>query len=147
VRTLKRLDEVYAKLPHAGSMRLLERVLDWDEISIRCATDSHRFGSNPLRRQGILASVHAAEYAAQAAALHGVLNARLDHGPVLLLAAIRDLELEVARLDTLSAPLHIDARLEGRAGVNAVYGFALDCDGITCARGRITLMQGASADR
>jgi predicted hotdog family 3-hydroxylacyl-ACP dehydratase len=135
------LDAVYEKLPHGGAMRLLEQVLDWDQASIRCATASHRAPDNPLRRDGALAAAHAVEYAAQAAAVHGVLGSVLDGGPVLLLAAVRDLELDLARLDTLASRLEIDARLEARAGANAIYRFTLTSAGRPCARGAITLMQ------
>ncbi len=31
------LADIYANLPHAGDMRLLEQVLHWDEQSIVCA--------------------------------------------------------------------------------------------------------------
>lgn len=137
------LGHLYAKLPHAGSMRLLDRVLDWDSESIRCASASHRSPDNPLRRDGILSAVHAVEYAAQAAALHGVLGSVLDGGPVLLLAAVRDLRLEATRLDTLPGPLRISAELQGRAGVNAIYGFRLESAGALCASGSVTLMQSA----
>jgi predicted hotdog family 3-hydroxylacyl-ACP dehydratase len=139
------LDQVYAKLPHGGDMRLLDQVLDWDRDGIRCVTGSHRSEANPLRRGDALAAVHAVEYAAQAAAVHGVLSSVLDGGPVLLLAAVRDLELDLERLDTLPQPLEINARLEARAGANAVYRFALHSSGRGCARGAITLMQGGEA--
>jgi predicted hotdog family 3-hydroxylacyl-ACP dehydratase len=136
------LGDVYAKLPHGGDMRLLDQVREWDRDGIHCVTGSHRSEANPLRRGGTLSAVHAVEYAAQAAAVHGVLSSVLDGGPVLLLAAVRDLELDLDRLDTLPGPLQITARLEARAGANAVYRFALDSGGRTCARGAITLMQG-----
>jgi predicted hotdog family 3-hydroxylacyl-ACP dehydratase len=141
------LAEIYAKLPHAGDMRLLEQVLHWDEQSIVCATSSHRSSTNPLRRNGQLAAVHGVEYAAQAAAVHGVLSAALDAGPLLLMGAVRDLELAVSRLDELPEPLRIQATLEARAGVNAVYRFLLDADQRTCAQGRITLIKAAGGSR
>lgn len=139
------LDAVYAKLPHAGAMRLLEQVLDWDHTTIHCATASHCSPANPLRHHGALSALHAVEYAAQAAAVHGVLSAMLDDGPMLLLAAVRDLELDVARLDTLPSPLRVSAWLEARAGFNASYRFALDSAGAACARGTLTLMRKAEA--
>ncbi len=137
------LDDIYARLPHAGGMCLLEEVLEWDGQSILCATSSHQLPTNPLRRHGALSAVHGVEYAAQAAAVHGVLSTALDAGPVLLLGAIRDLELTVSRLDQLAAPLKVAARLDARLGVNVIYHFELTAAGQSCARGRITLMQGA----
>jgi len=141
------LAEIYAKLPHAGDMRLLEQVLHWDQQSIACATSSHRSTTNPLRRDGHLSSIHGIEYAAQTAAVHGVLSAVLDDGPALLMGAVRDLELTVSKLDQLPAPLRIQATLEARAGVNAVYRFELDADERTCAQGRITLVKAAREHR
>ena len=61
-------------LPHAGSMCLLERVVECDAKSIRCETRTQVDRANPLRRDGPLSSVCAIEYAAQAMALHGALN-------------------------------------------------------------------------
>jgi predicted hotdog family 3-hydroxylacyl-ACP dehydratase len=140
------VDALYDRLPHAGAMRLLEQVLAWDRHAIRCATASHRARGNPLRRDRRLSTVHGIEYGAQAAAIHGVLSSVLDRGPVLLLAAVRDLELPVPRLDTLPAPLVISARLEARVGANAVYRFRLEvaAPGGTdqcCASGSLTLME------
>ncbi|RKT43449.1 hydroxymyristoyl-ACP dehydratase [Thiocapsa rosea] len=138
------LDEVYAKLPHAGAMCLLEEALEHDRDSIRCATTSHRDPCNPLRRDGTLSSVQGVEYAAQAAAAHGVLTDVLDGETALLLGAVRDLELSVARLDCLPTPLQVTAWLEARAGVNAVYRFELSADERVCVRGRITLLNRVS---
>ena len=68
--------EIAARLPHAGRMCLLHRVLHWDECSIRCTAISHRDPDNPLRVAGGLATLAGIEYAAQAAAVHGsLLNA------------------------------------------------------------------------
>ena len=134
------LDEAYTKLPHAGAMCLLEDVLERDRDSIRCATASHCDPSNPLRRNGILSAVHGVEYAAQAAAAHGVLSDVLDGDATLLLGAVRDLEMHVARLDRLPAPLQVTAWLEARAGINAVYRFELSAEKRVCVRGRITLL-------
>jgi predicted hotdog family 3-hydroxylacyl-ACP dehydratase len=138
---MNELGHLYAKLPHSGAMCLLDRVLDWDPESIRCTSTSHCSPDNPLRRDGILSAAHAVEYAAQAAALHGVLGSVLDGGPVLLLAAVRDLRLDVTRLDTLPRPLRISAVLRGRSGANAIYVFRLESAGALCASGAITLMQ------
>lgn len=136
------LAAVYDRLPHAGGMRLLDQVLAWDAESIRCNTDSHRSLANPLRRDGGLAAAHAVEYAAQAAAVHGVLSGALDGAPVLLLAAVRGMELDLDRLDGLPGPLEVSARLVARAGANAIYRFTLGSGAEDCARGAITLMPG-----
>lgn len=135
------LDPIYTNLPHKGAMQLLDRVLDWGQDSICCETLSHRSEGNPLRCAGALSSVHAVEYAAQAAAVHGVLCNVLNGGPMLVLAAVRDLRLEVDRLDTLPMPLQICAFLHARSGPNAIYQFTLQSGDSPCAGGSLTLMQ------
>src|SRR5205814_1511307 len=41
--------EIRSLIPHSGSMCLLERVLEWDDRSIVCASNTHRDPINPLR--------------------------------------------------------------------------------------------------
>src|SRR6201982_1456603 len=68
--------EIRTLIPHSGLMCLLDEVTQWDEQSIVCVSNTHRDPENPLRRQGRLSAVHAFEYGAQAAAVHGGLRAR-----------------------------------------------------------------------
>jgi predicted hotdog family 3-hydroxylacyl-ACP dehydratase len=126
-------------------MRLLEQVAAWDDQSIRCVTHSHRSPDNPLRDIGGLAAAHAIEYAAQAAAVHGILCGKLDGGPELLLAAARDLILHRRRLDDLPDELRVDARLQVRVGAGARYGFLLTSGESHCVSGIISMMPHAGA--
>ena len=66
--------EIRTLIPHSGLMCLLDDVMQWDDRSIVCITNTHRDPANPLRREGCLAAVHAFEYGAQAAAVHGGLD-------------------------------------------------------------------------
>ena len=59
--------EIRALIPHAGLMCLLDRVLQWDDESIVCVSQTHRDSNNPLRRDRRLSALHAVEYGAQAA--------------------------------------------------------------------------------
>ena len=95
--------EIRTLIPHSGLMCLLDEVTQWDDRSITCITNTHRDPANPLRRDGRLSSVHAFEYGAQAAAVHGGLRARLvgEIAPPGYLAALRDAELHTARLDDI----------------------------------------------
>jgi predicted hotdog family 3-hydroxylacyl-ACP dehydratase len=68
--------EIRTLIPHSGSMCLLDGVIKWDDRSIVCVSNTHRNSTNPLRRDERLSAVHAFEYAAQAAAVHGGLRAR-----------------------------------------------------------------------
>jgi predicted hotdog family 3-hydroxylacyl-ACP dehydratase len=61
-------------IPHAGSMCLLERVVQWDQESIECRTRSQLETDNPLRVDGGVPIEAGIEYAAQAMAVHGGLG-------------------------------------------------------------------------
>ena len=69
------------RVPHSGSMCLLQRMVGWSVERIACSAISHRDPANPLRTQGGLLAVSAIEYAAQAMALHGALNAEPGTAP------------------------------------------------------------------
>jgi predicted hotdog family 3-hydroxylacyl-ACP dehydratase len=134
--------EIRTLIPHAGTMCLLDSVLDWDDESIVCTTNTHRDGANPLRRDGRLSALHALEYGAQAAAIHGGLRARAAGAtaPPCYLAALRDAHLHVARLDDLASPLEVRAhRLFGDSG-NTIYQCTISANGISVAEGRVTIM-------
>ncbi len=124
-------------------MCLLDEVVEWDEQSIVCLSNSHRDPENPLRRQGRLSAVHAFEYGAQAAAVHGGLRARAagTTAPPGYLAALRDARLRVNRLDDIVAPLRIYAvRLFGET-VNTIYEVQISGGNRTVAEGRVTIMR------
>ena len=134
--------EICTLIPHAGSMCLLDNVINWDDESIVCFTNTHRDPANPLRRDGQLSALHALEYGAQAAAVHGGLRARAAGAtaPPCYLAALRDAHLHVARLDDSPSPLEVRAqRLFGDSG-NTIYQCAISASGISVAEGRVTIM-------
>src|SRR6266550_2912166 len=134
--------EIRTLVPHAGSMCLLDNVLDWDDESIVCVTNTHRDEANPLQRDGRLSALHALEYGAQAAAIHGGLRARTAgaSAPACYLAALRDARLHVDRLDDLASPLEVRAqRLFGDAG-NTIYQCAISASGISVAEERVSIM-------
>jgi predicted hotdog family 3-hydroxylacyl-ACP dehydratase len=134
--------EIRTLIPHSGSMCLLDSVTGWDDRSIACISNTHRDPANPLRRNGRLSAVHAFEYAAQAAAVHGGLRARAVGvtAPPGYLAAIRDARLHMLRLDDFASPLQIYAnRLFGEAA-NTVYECQVSAGDVLLAEGRITIM-------
>src|SRR5204863_7381991 len=119
-----------------------DEVTQWDDRSIVSISNTHRDTANPLRRQGRLSAMHAFEYGAQAAAIHGGLRARAAGtiAPPGYLAALRDGRLHVTRLDYIHLPLRISAtRLYG-AGANTVYEFVLAAATALVAEGRITII-------
>ena len=127
-------------VPHAGAMCLLARIVRANEREIVCAATSHRSPDNPLRRAGRLAALHLAEYGAQAMAVHGGLtdpSAKLRGG---MLVAIRDLALEVDRLDDIAGELTISAtKLVANAG-GQIYSFSASGGGRELGRGRVSVM-------
>jgi predicted hotdog family 3-hydroxylacyl-ACP dehydratase len=129
-------------IPHSGSMCLLDQVVAWDDVSIFCTSETHRAAANPLRRGGRLSALHAFEYGAQAAAVHGGLRAGAagEKTPPCYLVALRDAHLHVARLDDIESPLEVRAqRLFGDAG-NTVYEFEISANQMLLADARITIM-------
>ena len=135
--------EIRTLIPHSDLMCLLDEVEHWDDRSIACISNTHRDPENPLRRNGHLSAVHALEYGAQAAAIHGGLRARAagNIAPPGYLAALRNGRLHVTRLDYIHLPLRIWAtRLYGE-GANTVYEFSLSVATVVLAEGRVTIVQ------
>jgi predicted hotdog family 3-hydroxylacyl-ACP dehydratase len=123
-------------------MCLLDEVIQWDDRSITCVSNTHRDPANPLRRDGHLSAVHAFEYAAQTAAVHGGLQARSVGAiaPPGYLAALRDARLNVARLDDIRSPLQISANRLVGDGVNTVYECRVSAGELLLAEGRVTII-------
>lgn len=134
--------EIAALIPHAGTMCLLDRVERWDATSIRCRTARHRSGDNPLRRvEGAIGAICAAEFAAQAMAVHGRLAGGTSGPPTPgILASVRDVWLGVAHLDQIADDLVIEAALLMSDGVSATYSFAVTAAQGALARGRATVV-------
>ena len=135
--------EIRTLIPHSGLMCLLDEVTQWDDESITCVSNTHRDSANPLRRNGRLSVVHAFEYGAQAAAVHGGLRARLvgATAPPGYLAALRDARVHVLFLDDIQPALQVRAlRLFGDS-VNCVYECRISAAERLLATGRITIIQ------
>ena len=135
--------EIRTLIPHSGLMCLLDEVTQWDDRSIVCITNTHRDPDNPLLREGRLSALHAFEYGAQAAAVHGGLRARSVGTTAApgYLAALRNGRLHIARLDHIHLPLRICAtRLFGDRA-NTVYECLVSAASILVAEGRIIIME------
>jgi predicted hotdog family 3-hydroxylacyl-ACP dehydratase len=135
--------EIRKLIPHSGLMCLLEEVTQWDDRSITCVSNTHRDPANPLRRDGHLSALHAFEYGAQAAAVHGGLHARSvgTTAPPGYLAALRDARLHVARLDDIRSSLQIRANRLFGDGANTIYECRVSADNVPLADGRVTIVQ------
>jgi predicted hotdog family 3-hydroxylacyl-ACP dehydratase len=134
--------EIRTLIPHSGLMCLLDEVVQWNDRSIVCVANTHRDPANPLRRGGRLSAVHAFEYGAQAAAVHGGLRARSAGAtaPPGYLAALRNARLHPTRLDDIDSALEIFAsRLFGDSA-NTVYECRVSAGDVLIAQGRITII-------
>lgn len=127
-------------LPHAGRMRLIDRVVECDADRIVCEADSHRGPDHPLAIDGVLAAVCGLEYGAQAMAIHGALVSAGERPRVGFLVAGRELAWSAPRLDTLPAPLTIEARREFGGDNQVSYAFALRAAGHEVMRGRASVV-------
>jgi predicted hotdog family 3-hydroxylacyl-ACP dehydratase len=135
--------EICTLIPHSGSMCLLDCVIRWDSRSIVCTSNTHCDPDNPLRRHGGLSALHAFEYGAQAAAVHGGLRARALGTTAApgYLAALRDARLHAERLDDISSPLQIFAKRLVGDGANTVYECRVSAGEALIAEGRVTIVQ------
>ena len=132
---------IAARIPHQGSMCLLDAVLAWDSGQIHCRASSHRQPDNPLRAAARLGAACGIEYAAQAMAVHGALLAPAGAPPRPgYLASVRSVQLAVDRLDDLPQDLDIVAeRLSGDEH-NILYHFRVEHAGNLLLSGRAAVM-------
>lgn len=123
-------------------MCLLDGVLGWDAAGVRCVSRAHRALDNPLRARGRLGAVCGIEFAAQAMAVHGALIApalHLEHR-VGYLAAVRGVEIYVARLDDIEGDLVITADRQGGDATAVIYAFSLSAGDRRLLTGRATVI-------
>ncbi|RLJ16272.1 hypothetical protein DJ030_17120 [bacterium endosymbiont of Escarpia laminata] len=132
--------QICERLPHSGSMCLLDNVKHWDNDNIQCIALNHREPSNPLRNPEGLPTISGVEYAAQAMAVHGSLLADDDSPRVGFLAALRDLELKTEWLHNLPGELVISAHKLAADGGGAIYDFHLEANSESLMEGRATVI-------
>ena len=136
------VDDIGALLPHAGTARMIERVLRWDGDHIVAATARHRAADNPLRRDGRLAAVHLVEFAAQAVAIHGGLRNAAEGRPPqpALLVSARDVQVTCDYIDALPGEIEIEARVLMINPSSWQYEFTVSHAGAAIASGRVAAM-------
>ena len=128
-------------IPHAGSMCLLDGVLECDAQRIRCISSTHRDPANPMRCGGELPALCGIEYAAQAMAVHGAWDAKYDSKPRAgYLAALRDVACTTMRLDDLSDDLVIDAEKVMGDEARVIYQFDIHAGTNRIMSGRATVV-------
>ena len=133
-----------ARIPHAGTMALIDAVAAWDATSIHAVATRHAADAHPLRSPAGLHAVHLAEYGAQAAAVHGAL---LDEAGVRTgrLVGLRDIELAVEYVDLSAGALQIHAQRLLADERAAQYAFEVAQQGMMLASGRLAVMYGVGA--
>ncbi|EIL98287.1 phosphotransferase [Rhodanobacter thiooxydans] len=130
-------------IPHAGTMCLLDAVLDWDERTIHATSASHARADNPLRSAQGLHAVHLAEYGAQAAAVHGALLARVRGDETVRsgrLVSLRDVQLHEEYVDGLDGALDVHAECLYADDGGAQYAFRVEHRGRLLASGRAAVI-------
>ncbi|HSB95255.1 MAG TPA: hypothetical protein VLC91_02335 [Spongiibacteraceae bacterium] len=146
---------IAARIPHQGSMCLLDGVRSWDAARVICTTSSHRDMNNPLRHRDRLGAVCAIEYAAQAMAVHSALlleniedekiAAHTATRPAAgYLTSARAVQLQVARLDDITADLDIEVERLSGADSSVLYGFTVSAAGKLLASGRAAVVLDAA---
>ncbi len=134
-------EQLAGLIPHEGSMCLLHEVLEMDQESITCRAVSHRDPAHPLREDGILPGVSGIEYAAQAMAVHGALCAQRGRRAGML-AAVRNVVLNVERLDDIADDLVLKAHRVHDDGSRLLYEFEVLAGSRALLRGRAVVVLG-----
>jgi len=142
-----RLDHswIAAHIPHQGAMCLLDEILEWSATDISCRTATHRLANNPLRTLGHLEAVCAIEYAAQAIALHGAVNAAAPGVASGMLASVRAVDLHADRLDDIAGDLIVRAARIGGDETALLYDFSVSSAQQLLAAGRATIVLRSAA--
>lgn len=128
-------------LPHSAPMVLVDSIIRWDEQSIHCQSISHLQPDNPLREAGVLSVFAGVEYAGQAMAAHArlLVSATEDAQPRKgFIAVASKLAARVVTLDSVSAPLLIEADMLAHNADSSLYAFTLSADGQTLLTGQLT---------
>ena len=126
---------IAARIPHHGSMCLLDGVESWNDTQIHCQASSHTAPDNPLRAAGRLGL-----------AVHGALRAGADGAPRTgYLTSVREVEFHAERLDRDTTPLDIHAECLSGDGNHLIYSFRLETAGRLLLTGRASVMLDAGA--
>ncbi|GLR66124.1 hypothetical protein GCM10010909_08020 [Acidocella aquatica] len=140
--TIINREQILTMIPHCGAMCLLDEVLSWNDVSVRCLSRRYQDQDNPMRRaNGELGVACGIEIAAQAMAVQGRLSAG-NSGPPRrgYLVSLRDVALRTGLLDAASGDLIIEAeRLLGDAD-GATYRFRLARHDTELLSGRATVV-------
>ena len=136
------MTDISGLLPHAGTARMIERVVSWDREHVAAVTTRHRATDNPLRKHGRLAGIHLAEFGAQTMAIHGGLLNREDGAAPrpALLVSVRDFRCTRDFIDDLPGELQVLARVLMAGAAGFQYSFDVHHAEELIASGRVAAM-------
>lgn len=131
-----------ALIPHAGTMCLLDAVVQHDATNLHAISATHARPDNPLRADGRLHAVALCEYGAQAMAVHGALLARERGGRAQpgYLVSLREVALHAEYVEGLPGTLDIFAEQLLDAGGSLQYAFRVEHRGRVLASGRAAVL-------
>ncbi|MEM7505726.1 MAG: hydroxymyristoyl-ACP dehydratase [Pseudomonadota bacterium] len=131
-------EDALARMPHKGTMLLIERVERMEAGRISCLARDHCTPDYPLRVGSRLMSVALVELGAQAAAahasVHGIAGAHTG-----LLLSLRGVEVLLAEADGIAAPLAIEAGRIETTEAGAHYRFTIEGEGRKMLKGEAML--------
>lgn len=133
-------EQILRRVPHQGAMCLWDEVLVWTPQDIHLRAFNHRDPAHPLRSAGRLRALHLCEYGAQAMAVHGGLRAAAGAVTPGVLVALRDVQLQVARIDDLPGALEAVAQVLAESPGSQQYAFRISHAGVLLAEGRAAVM-------
>jgi len=138
---------IASRIPHQGSMCLLDGVESWDVENIQCHASSHRAEDNPLRAHRRLGAACGIEYAAQAMAVHGALLAPPESAAPRagFLVSVRGVRVHVARLDDIPEDLTVQASRIMSNENNILYQFSVSAAGRLLLEGRAAVVTNVDA--
>ena len=133
-------------VPQTGAMCFLDSVTHWDAHSISCSAPAPD-ENHPLLRSGKVPAITAAEYAAQATALHGALLDTATTPRAGMLAKLSDVEVHRAWFPTDERRLSVQATLISRTLGGCLYSFDVASAHQPIASGRLMVVFTPTAER
>jgi len=130
--------DIQARVPHAGSMCLIDHVKQWDEGQLLCQADCSP-PDHPLRSEGKLPASVAIEYAAQAAAIHGSLLDGVNDARPGYLVKLSKVTLHSEYLVDTTNIINIAVQLISRSDLSCLYAFEVKEGPQHLAAGRLMI--------
>ena len=133
-------------VPQTGAMCFLDSVMHWDAHSISCSAPAPD-ESHPFLRSDKVPATAAAEYAAQATALHGALLDATATPRAGMLAKLSDVELHRAWFPNNERRLSVQATLISRTLGGCLYTFDVNSAHQPIATGRLMVVFTPAGER